>query len=81
MILKTSNKKIISNIEKIECDKCHIIYKDSMEIQEFLIIDFIGGYKSIFGDGNHIKADICQYCLQKMLNGIYIIEKENNDDE
>ena len=44
MILKVSNKKIISNIEKIECDKCHNIYKDPMEIQEFLIVDFIGGY-------------------------------------
>ncbi len=79
MILKTSNKKIISNIEKIECDKCHNIYKDPMEIQEFLIVDFIGGYNSIFGDGNHIKTEICQYCFKKLFDGICRIEKENDE--
>ena len=75
MILKQSTKKVTYNFTKIECDKCHNIYTDIMDIQEFLIINFTGGFESVFGDGTEIKADICQHCLKKLLNGVYKIEK------
>ena len=49
------------------CDICKIEYTDEMEIQEALFIDTICGYSSIFGDGEKIQCDICQYCLRDKL--------------
>jgi len=57
------------------CDKCGKTYEidgtfeDQMEAQEFLHIDFTGGYFSIFGDMNSIQADICQHCLKPLIEG------------
>jgi hypothetical protein len=46
------------------CDLCGKSYGcDVFEIQEFLCIDTMGGYGSVFGDEEPIKLDICQYCL------------------
>lgn len=55
----------------IKCDRCLIEYSDPMEIQEFLLIDFVGGYGSAFEDGDRIQADICQYCLKGWLGNSY----------
>ena len=56
-------------LDGIECDKCHKFYKidNIFEIQEFHHINFNGGYGSIFGDGDKIQCDICQYCLKEMI--------------
>ncbi len=62
-----------SILDAMQCDNCGKIYKDIMEIQEFLYIKFQGGYGSIFGDGDTIESDICQYCLIKWLEGKYRI--------
>ena len=57
------------------CDKCGKTYEidgtfeDQMEAQEFLHIDFTGGYGSIFHDMNRIQADICQSCLKILIEG------------
>ena len=57
------------------CDKCGKTYEidgtfaDQMEAQEFLHINFTGGYGSIFGDMNHVEADICQFCLKPLIGG------------
>jgi len=69
-------KKNKIGITKVECDKCHNIYTDPMEIQEFLYINFEGGYRSIFGDGNIIKADICQYCLANIIRNFCRINEK-----
>jgi hypothetical protein len=64
--------------DTITCDVCGKKYferkedgnanhDDAIEIQEFHCIDFVGGYGSVFGDGNRIKCDICQHCLKKLL--------------
>ena len=66
-----NKKKIITETnESMECDICHKKYNcvgNEFEIQEFLNINFIGGYKSIFGDMNKVEYDICQYCLKELL--------------
>ena len=56
-------------IESVICDVCKTEYKniDDVEIQEFLHIDLIGGYSSIFGDSNSVRCNICQYCLREKL--------------
>ena len=75
-----NKKKVITEeTESIECDVCHQTYgcKDEMfEIQEFLHIDFVGGYQSTFGDMSRVQCDICQYCLERLL-GKYLRIEEN----
>jgi hypothetical protein len=79
----------IDNLQSITCDICGTTYSlesdvfkdnynyDYLEMQEFLSIAFIGGYGSIFGDGEHVECDICQHCLHKMIKGKYrIIDEE-----
>jgi hypothetical protein len=68
MIKYRESPSIKYTIESIICDLCGKEY-DDFEIQEFHHIDFIGGYKSIFGDEEHVCKDICQYCLFEILNG------------
>ena len=51
----------------IECDRCHKIYSDIIETQEFLSIDFTGGYASYFEDGIQYHADICDKCKMELL--------------
>ena len=70
--------------ESITCDVCHSSYyhdSDWEEIQEFQRIDFIGGYGSIFGDGNHMAADICQKCLKNLLGASLMSLNEVYEDE
>jgi len=55
--------------ESITCDVCGVTYTDDddFELQEFVHIVHECGYGSIFGDGNTITLDICQYCLKNKL--------------
>jgi hypothetical protein len=62
-------------LQSITCDKCHKEYLDIRETQEFLSINFTGGYGSVFGDMLTIECDICQYCLKEMIDGIYRSEQ------
>jgi hypothetical protein len=64
-------KKSTLELESIICDKCNKEYDsdNTPEIQEFLHIDFTGGYGSVFGDGTSIEYDICQHCLLEIING------------
>jgi hypothetical protein len=64
-------------LESITCDKCHTEYDDVLELQEFLSINFTGGYNSIFGDTNTVMCDICQYCLKDMIGDICRVEDGN----
>ena len=62
----------------IKCDTCgksftEGILEDDFEIQEMHHINFIGGYTSVFGDGQRVKLDICQRCLLSII-GDFLIE-------
>ena len=72
-------------VEKIEeqvavsvtCDVCKKKFnmaEDYMEIQEFVFIDLIGGYTSVFGDGAKIKLDMCQNCFKEHLGKYLVID-------
>ncbi|MFA7287421.1 MAG: hypothetical protein WC055_00930 [Melioribacteraceae bacterium] len=56
--------------ELITCDICkkEYDYDNWIELQEFHFVNFVGGYGSVFGDGNTIRLDICQHCLLEMIN-------------
>lgn len=71
---KVKKEMIIEKCVSYICDKCGKEYlcdggseMDILEIEEFLHIDFIGGYGSVFGDGSRVSADICQHCLREMI--------------
>lgn len=52
----------------IVCDACGLeCDTDSIEAGEYLKIGFKGGFGSIFGDGNSVCGDICQFCLKQHL--------------
>lgn len=54
------------------CSVCKIRYEadDFFELQEALHFKNCCGYGSVFGDGNTISLDICQYCISRVL-GVY----------
>ena len=51
------------------CGKEYFEDIDIFEMQEFLSINFTGGYSSVFGDMNQVECDICQSCLKSMIIG------------
>lgn len=73
-IINVQQKEIVSLV----CDCCHVEVgvHDVMEFQEFLSINVGCGFGSILGDGNDYEADLCQYCVKKLL-GQYLRLKSN----
>ena len=61
----------------MKCCVCKKEYADDdhMEIQEFLCIDFTGGYGSVFGDTCHVGGNICQHCLKEKLGEFLTVGK------
>jgi len=60
----------VPRLKSITCDVCKKEYdaqKDIDEIEEIIVINEVGGYGSVFGDGTSIKLDICQHCLKSIL--------------
>jgi len=62
-----------SKLVKITCDICkkEMPLDDFMEIQEMVCIEFVGGYGSVFGDGDRVILDMCQQCFKEKL-GEYV---------
>ena len=79
-------KKVKTTVVKpisITCDKCGKIYEvegNELEIQEFLHINFTGGYMSVFGDMNTVQADICQHCLRTMIESFMRVNSSDYRD-
>lgn len=66
-------------VAAIVCDVCKKRYEasdDECELQEFLHVNFVGGYGSVFGDGSHVTANICQKCLKERLGDILAINTQ-----
>ncbi|MCK5023832.1 MAG: hypothetical protein KAS04_06660 [Candidatus Aenigmarchaeota archaeon] len=60
---------IHSELISVTCDKCGKETPDLLDFQEWLYIDFVGGYASIFGDFTKVQAEICQECLLEIIGG------------
>lgn len=64
----TSSKTIVLSAKT--CDRCGRHAKtavDDTEFHEFLSVDRLVGYGSIFGDGHRLKLDLCQHCMKDVL--------------
>jgi len=59
--------------DKFICDRCKKEVSDDIELQEAYSIQFTGGYNSVFGDGDNINCNLCQYCLKELIGDFCII--------
>ncbi|HHL1766934.1 TPA: hypothetical protein ACQ29P_000860 [Klebsiella pneumoniae] len=66
-----SKVEVLSLSAKI-CDRCgRQAELATSEFQEFLSLDRVAGYGSVFGDGECLRLDLCQHCTKKLL-GVWI---------
>ena len=55
--------------KQIRCDRCgRLLEHGDSEFHEFFSIDVKAGYGSIFGDGNEVQIDLCQYCPGQVIS-------------
>ncbi len=64
--MKEYKETTAHEIIAVTCDVCGKKFDDIMELQEFLFVNFTGGYSSVFGDMIHVECDICQRCLKEI---------------
>lgn len=73
-------KEVTQTVEwtsAIICNKCGRTCKipeesGDLELQEFLSVEWHGGYGSIFGDELHCSLDLCQHCVMETV-GKYVM--------
>ena len=74
-------RRVQEELISITCDCCKKEYPTTPDIEfeteEFLSLQKIAGYVSIFGDGNIIELDMCQHCVKKILGKYLRIEERN----
>lgn len=67
----------MTQYKEVQCNKCKRKHTtkgmDVCEYQEFLRIDTVGGYGSVWGDGTKIQLDLCQSCQYEMFKD-YVVE-------
>ena len=72
MIVWKQEQKTVNYADHYVCDRCGNISKpDSLEGQEYMSYMWMGGYSSIFGDGQECEIQLCQHCVKALL-GPYI---------
>lgn len=61
------------------CDKCGKRYsnEDIIENQELFYWEHIGGYGSLWGDGNTVVVTLCQKCATEIFKNI--IKEQKNE--
>lgn len=66
--MHTTKNVTVETISHIICDRCGATADvEDMEAQEYLKVDFCGGYTSVFGDGSKVQLDLCQNCVKDTL--------------
>lgn len=64
--MKRMGQQTVEVVSAYICDRCGREFgTDDPEAHEFISIDFVAGYDSLFGDGNKVDLDICQHCLKE----------------
>lgn len=79
-MIKTEQIVVSTTVETfIVCDSCGRESEiGSMEASEYLKIDFEGGFSSVFGDGNKVSSDLCQFCVKKYLGNFLKIKNQKD---
>lgn len=70
---KFTEVTVLSLVSKT-CDCCgRTAETNDPEFQEFLSIDRNAGFVSVFGDGQRLMLDLCQYCVKRLLGEWLVI--------
>jgi antitoxin CcdA len=65
--MKRTRVEQIEVVHGLRCDRCGSEARpDEAAFKEFVSIDQVGGYGSVFGDGNRVRLDLCPVCLQAL---------------
>ena len=55
----------------VYCDKCGRELDDAgHELPEAIRLDYIGGVKSVFGEGKRVQFNLCQHCLKSTFEDV-----------
>ena len=66
--MKHTREVLTPVVTGFTCDRCALVTDaESLDFQEALHIDFVGGYSSVFGDGTRVRCDLCQDCLHTLI--------------
>jgi hypothetical protein len=66
--MKKTRVEPIEVVHGLCCDRCGSkARRDEAAFQEFVSIDQVAGYGSVFGDGNRVRLDLCPACLQQLV--------------
>ena len=66
--MKTIGTALQRMTTEMVCDRCaRQTSHDDLEFQEFISIDYVAGYESVFGAGSRVQLDLCQSCVQQVL--------------
>ena len=64
----TYEERTVPVVTRRKCVLCGLSAElTTVEGEEFISIRHTCGWGSIFGDGNFLRIDICQYCFKKLL--------------
>lgn len=66
--MRTYKKVQVDQDDTITCDRCGLFADcDDHEGSEFLSHGTVGGFDSVFSDGDWISIDLCQKCIKEVL--------------
>jgi hypothetical protein len=69
--MKKFKRKSVKTLSVYICDKCGMQANfgdiNSLEVHEFISIEHVCGYHSIFYDGATATIDLCQHCFKETL--------------
>jgi len=72
-------EQTVRKVDGIECSKCKkTVYADEdLEFQETMHYKTVGGYGSVWGDGNTVEVSLCQYCAYDLFKDFATIHESN----
>ena len=67
--MREYQNRTVTELVASACDRCGRRMSPDVpgEWQERLSIEHLGGFDSVFGDGNTVCIDLCQHCMQELL--------------
>lgn len=63
-------------VTAVVCDRCGTTVREPLELQECVRVSLRPGYGSIWGDGNHVEADLCQACGHELFASFARVSEE-----
>jgi hypothetical protein len=75
-IFTSSDSVALSAKISDRCGRHSEMTVNSEEFYEFLSVDRLAGYGSVFGDSNRLKLDLCQHCTRDVLGQWIVVSHQ-----